>query len=365
MASNVSIAFLADGRGFAYARVGGAESYVRRLAGAALTQGAKVEYILFNTGEDVSEEVSPGLTVRRLPDLASALRAIDNSDLTDVVTVLLSPPEELRYALFRRRRSKRLRFHKILFGGDVGGAKRLMLAMARGIRRYNGSTFVLTDRTMATLSGRGNYLLRPPVPDSFYATPADKSQSGPLKVIFVGRLDPEKGVDEVLELFDRLASRDDVDLTVHGYTWKGLRESEEIHERLVAQERIHYVAGSHEGYSPGAEQAIGEIFNRADVIVLPYKRFDRTIDPPLILLEAMASLCIPLTRPAGAVPEVVPAEWLCEGDDFVRWAEAKIGYLADNLVAARNAMAEWNEVNGVRASATAKTFLEAIGQECN
>ena len=109
--------------------------------------------------------------------------------------------------------------------------------------------------------------------------------------------------------------------------------------------------------------SLDDIFRNADVIVLPYKRFDRTIDPPLILLEAMASLCIPLTRPAGAVPEVVPSQWLCDSEDFVSWAEEKINYLADNLTEARNELAAWNDRNGVRASEAAATFLQMIRQE--
>jgi len=360
---DVSIAFLADGQGFrGYSGIGGSESYVRRLASAALAQGAQVEYVLFNIGDDVAE-VSPGLTVRRCPHLRAALQAIDRGGVSDVVTVLLSPPEELRYALFRRRRSKRVRFHRILFGGGMTGVKKLMLSFAYRLKPYNGATFALTERAMASLTGKRDYLLRPPVPDGFYVSPADKSQGGPLKVIFVGRLDSEKGINEVLELFDRLAGRDDIDLTIHGYTWKGLRESEEIHERLQAQHRVRYVAASHEGFSSGSESAMADIFRAADVVVLPYKRFDRTIDPPLILLEAMASLCIPLTRPVGAVPEVVPDEWLCDGDDFIAWAEEKIDYLADNLTEARNELAAWNDRNGVRASRAAAVFLQAIRQE--
>lgn len=360
---DVSIAFFADGQGFrGYSGVGGSESYVRRLTSAALAQGARVEYVLFNIGDDITE-VSPGLTVRRCPHLRAALKAMDRGGVSDVVTVLLNPFEELRYALFRWRRSKCVRFHRILFGGAMTGVKKLMLSFAHRLKPYNGATFALTERTTASLTGKRNCLLRPPVPDGFYASPADKVQGGPLKVVFVGRLDPEKGINEVLELFNRLAGREDIDLTIYGYTWRGLRESEEIHERLQGQQRIRYIPASHEGYSAGREAAMGDIFRAADVVVLPYKRFDRTIDPPLILLEAMASLCIPLTRPVGAIPEVIPDEWLCDCDNFIAWAEEKINYLVGNLAGARDELAAWNDRNGVRASEAAATFLQMIRQE--
>jgi len=359
---DVSIAFLADERRFGYHLLGGSESYVRRLAWAAAEMGNCIRYVQFNASPSVAE-VAPNCILQQCRSLRNALNVIEETGTTDVVTVSIGPIEELRYACFRRKQASRIKFHRILFGEQTAGLKKLILSTAHGIAPYNGATFGLTDRAMRLLRDKRCCLLRPPVPDSFYVSPADKPQGGPLKVVFVGRLDPEKGINEVLELFDRLAERDDIDLTIHGYTWPGLRESEEIHERLQAQHRVRYVAASHEGYSAGSEAAMADIFRAADVIVLPYKRFDRTIDPPLILLEAMASLCIPLTRPVGAVPEVAPDEWLCDGDDFVAWAEEKINYLADNLAGARNELAAWNDRNGVRASSAAAVFLQAIRQE--
>ena len=358
---DISIVFLADRRRFGYHLLGGTESYVRRLATALGKMGTNVRYVLFNADAYVAE-VDHNCILHECRSQRDALKAIQESGATDVVTVSIGPIEELRYACFRKKQAKRIKFHRILFTEQAAGLKKLLLSTADKIAPYNGAELALTQRAM-DLPGRRRYLLRPPVPDGFYVSPADKPLGGPLKVVFVGRLDPEKGINEVLELFDRLAGREDIDLTIHGYTWGGLRESEEIDERLQAQHRVRYVAASHEGFSAGSEAAMADIFRAADVIVLPYKRFDRTIDPPLILLEAMASLCIPLTRPVGAVPEVAPDEWLCDGDDFIAWAEEKINYLADNLAGARNELAAWNDQNGVRASRAAAVFLQAIRQE--
>jgi len=41
-----------------------------------------------------------------------------------------------------------------------------------------------------------------------------------------------------------------------------------------------------------------------DILVLPYRSMAGTIDPPLLLLEAMAAGCACLTCPVGNVPEI-------------------------------------------------------------
>ncbi len=208
-AKSVSIAFLADERRFGYHLLGGSESYVRRLAWATAEMGNCVRYVQFNASPSVTE-VAPNCILHQCRSLRDALNVIEQTYATDVVTVSIGPIEELRYARFRRKQASRIRFHRILFGEQARGLKKLLLSTAHRIAPYNGATFALTERAMATLVGARNYLFRPPVPDSFYVSPADKGRGGPLKVVFVGRLDPEKGINEVLDLSRVEAGRIDL-----------------------------------------------------------------------------------------------------------------------------------------------------------
>jgi glycosyltransferase involved in cell wall biosynthesis len=54
----------------------------------------------------------------------------------------------------------------------------------------------------------------------------------------------------------------------------------------------------------GPSENIEEIYNLADVVVLPFQR-PYWVDPPLVLLEAMSSGAVVVTTSVGAISDVV------------------------------------------------------------
>ena len=205
-------------------------------------------------------------------------------------------------------------------------------------------------------------LLRPPIPDEFYLTPAEKENNKELNVVFMGRLDPEKGINDVIRLFEHLGSKKGLSVAIHGYTWNGLAESVDIHRYLNDQDTIAYSSCPHREYDERTQSKVRDVLRTADVIVLPYREFNRTLDPPLILLEAMASLCIPITCPVGTISGLIHRpDCLISADTFFDDAEKRILAIQGDIHQERQDLFDWNQhFSELRASEVASRFIESI-----
>lgn len=363
MTNTQTIVFLGDVTGFGYARVGGAESCIRRLSRALVTAGHRVNYLLFGDRENRVCEMEPGLTVRRFIHLRDALAALKENQWDHVVEVLVRPAQQVAWAGCRRRLQKRMTFHKMFFGGYGRGiGARCHRLLDRAVP-HNGKYFVFnedTHETIETTQGKA-VLLPPPIPDAYYLQPHEKTDHGKINIAFVGRLDPEKGIHEVISLFERLAQDPQVRTTIYGYTWKHLPVSQQVERYLLNQKTINYVSRPHTASEAPSDTHLRAVLRHTDIMVLPYQAFRRTLDPPLLLLEAMASLCLTITRPVGSVARFVSdPEYLIADSDFVDSAARRIEVVRQSIQPRREKLCVWNTEHGCYASRTADLFLRHL-----
>jgi glycosyltransferase involved in cell wall biosynthesis len=130
-------------------------------------------------------------------------------------------------------------------------------------------------------------------------TPATASREGPLRAIFVGRINPDKGVDTAVAAC-RLAREAGADLTVTvvgSAWWYGDDSHNEFVRDIVATvdhlggQRIRHVA-RHE---------VAELLRESDLALLLSRC--REGGGPLVLFEALASGCVVLAGNRGSTPE--------------------------------------------------------------
>ena len=92
----------------------------------------------------------------------------------------------------------------------------------------------------------------------------------------------------------------------------------EIRNWLKTQKEIKYVEVDRQSYSKLAEKKVMDILKRTHVFIQPYQTLDSTLDTPLLLLEAMASLCAVITTPVGNIPEIYgPSEFIVARKGFL------------------------------------------------
>ena len=93
---------------------------------------------------------------------------------------------------------------------------------------------------------------------------------------------------------------------------------EEIAKRLRKHPYLRYVEVERDNYTPAIDEKVCTILKETDIFVQPYRTLESTVDTPLLLLEAMASLCAVMTRPVGDVERIYgESPFLIRGDSFV------------------------------------------------
>ena len=119
-------------------------------------------------------------------------------------------------------------------------------------------------------------------------------------VAYVGSLHPARGLSVLIRSFRNVLSRFPQALLYISHPQHKNEEAYEMHlheliQNLNLQKNVHIV---------GPSTHIEEIYNLADVVVLPFQR-PYWVDPPLVLLEAMSSGAAVVTTSVGAINEVI------------------------------------------------------------
>jgi glycosyltransferase involved in cell wall biosynthesis len=123
----------------------------------------------------------------------------------------------------------------------------------------------------------------------------------PPRLLYVGRIAPEKGVEVLLEAFERIraASRDPLPvLTFAGYDYRGGVYGEEFRRRVEDSTLGAFVTfAGHVPYGP----ALFDLYDAHDVLVLP----SFTEGFPQVVLEAMARGLPVAATTVGGIPRIV------------------------------------------------------------
>ena len=365
------IAFFGLQKAFDYNHIGGSESITRRLARRLIQDDDidAVDYVFFGAPRTETQDAMPKVGVRYYSACADAVKAL--LDYDHVVSFYLSPLERIRYMAFRARHRHRIQFHAFATMWRRSSLKRLLMLADLQLVPLNGAMFAISPRLYALVRrwARRPFLMLPPVPDDWFLCAADKSMHSPLRVTFIGRVDPAKGAAEATELFYRL--RDDKRFLCRflGYTYEQGRVSrteEELYRRLKALPAGTFVESNYTSYSLKVDQVAQKAMAETDVLLLPYRDVSSTADMPLVFMEGMASLCaLIIPQSAADLPQVYgPSGFYIRGED---WVESMLGIIssASNLLAEeRERLQARNARLNFGAAASVQAFKRALlGQE--
>lgn len=164
------------------------------------------------------------------------------------------------------------------------------------------------------------------------------SPGRPLRVLFIGRITPDKGVDLALEAVAALrAAGRDVRLTVAGSTW--WRDTPPVGDAYFDQ----VVAAAREIGNPGvtaighvARDAVPALFAAHDVVVVP----SRWQDPgPQVVFEAMTAGCAVVSTDRGGIPESLEGAGLFFDPDV----PGELRRILESFFAEPTQVAQWQE----------------------
>ena len=204
---------------------------------------------------------------------------------------------DLAYLLVARLCGARVVLQK--HGGTLRGFCRngVMAAFVRATMRLADAIVVLSRAEMSEYRGIGNVVHLPNGIDCAPYLRYNRSlPEGALRLVYVGRIAPGKGLSEILEALALLRKehpRLDPALVVAG---SGPDEAKlKIQAKALGVHRFVRFAG------PTCGEEKVRLLARSDVLLLP----SHSEGLPYALLEAMAAGVVPVVTPVGAIPEVV------------------------------------------------------------
>jgi len=334
----MKIAFLSLNGTYNYPQIGGTDSLMRRLCAGLLEQDMSlgIDWVFYGCPERALIEYLPRLKSVLFPTLREALKWIESVAYRCVVIAYIHPKDRTILVKFRMLRRKSI-FHSIIFFYPENLLTRFVKFSEYFLFPYTGKVFCVSKRQQKYLERYGvrSVYLPPPVPDYYYLTPSQKTRSDKIRIRFIGRIDPRKGVDDVLHLFCHLNTDDRFDLSIQGICIPHDKGVQQLRNRLKHQRLIQYLEVQRSGHNPSVEEELACTLRNTDIFVQPYKNLHTTLDTPLLVLEAMASLCCVLTTPVGDIPSIYgPSPFLIGVSDFWNKAMQLLTHISFDAISA-------------------------------
>ena len=193
---------------------------------------------------------------------------------------------------------------------DMAGALSAIdgfLTCSSYIAQWAKRQFVISDEKIAVANSGVDL-------EQFTPSENGRPHGGPLRVLFLGRIDPNKGPDLVADAVAKLQEEGlAIELTMAGGTWfyrRGADAEEPFFETL--REKVKRTGGKLLGHVVRAD--VPALFRSHDVACV----LSRSNEPfGLVVLEAMASGCAVIASNRGGLPEAAGgAAALLNPDDF-------------------------------------------------
>ena len=281
------------------AAVSGVTTHVNILLDSALRAGYELEH--FQVGSEGRNESAPARLARYLFSPLALAAAIlrRNAAIVHLNTSLNAKAywRDLTYLLVAKLCGARVLLQK--HGGTLQsfcGGHRLFEAFVRATLKLADAVVVLSRAELNEYAERvgRNVVLLPNGIDvapyrRFNRAPADPA--APLRCVYVGRLAPRKGLDEIVTAMASAHAT----LTLAGSGPDEARLRVRVRE-LKLESRVRFA-----GPAFGEDKA--RLLSQADVLLLP--SYGEGL--PYALLEAMAAGVVPVVTRVGAIPDVVEA----------------------------------------------------------
>ena len=269
-----------------------------------------------------------------LSDLVGASIAISKSSISNCdILHLLNLPKEL-YGSFLRFKKPYLvchLYHSIIPSSHKGlyGIRRLALQTRFFSRLFRGiicSSNIMTKQLTA-LGYQNVFFLPFPVDTNRFNKVSSTNfcaqypqLHGAYVIAYVGRLHPSRGIFDLLQAFSLVLKRNSntylliayPELNVERYFIEVLKE---MIKSLGIGEKVILLANIAE---------IEMVYKNANLVVLPFRTAHFYTDPPLVVLEAMASGTPVITTKSGAISDIVDDEKsgiIVEQGDIINLAE--------------------------------------------
>lgn len=358
----MKIAFFGPFSSLDYFKIGGVESFCRRLAAGLLGEGHQADFVNYGAPATEKRAGRGGIGLFYFREFKAALQFLSRG-YDHIVTLYLAPRDRWRYAYFRRVNQSRITFHQVYFSWPDSLIKRKGAFLEARLQPFNGRLFCVSPRQyryVSRWSDRG-VLLLPPVWESYFLEPEAKPKHDKLRLIYIGRTEPGKGIEEVIYLYNQLKDQTHMELEIHGFHHQRSPAGVKFHEWLSHNDGLRYFYSPFESYSPETDDNIRRILQGSDILILPYRKLSSTIDAPVLLLEGMAALCAVMTKPLGDIPSLYgPSPLLIKGPEEMAPMVKRLQNSPELLIIERRRIFQRNAELDFAAGHVTARFMRAL-----
>jgi len=358
----LKIAFAGITDSFDFDYVGGASSVIRRIAIALVETGNQIDFVQYGTASDNEFDIRKNFKQRNFMTFDGFLNGLkENYD--HIVYIYIKPSERVKFANFRNVCPQHTVFHQIYLHWNESWLKRQLYFVERRLFPFNGRLFCVSPRIynyVAKWSDKATLLL-PSVPESYFLSPSEKSNSSKLRIAYLGRVDPGKGTMEAVEVIEYLRSLPNIQSKICGFSWPRLPDTVNLEKKLLANKNIRYEIIKPDKWTEKIDDNLRNLLRETDILLLPYKKLSSTIDVPLLLLEAMASLCAVISTPLGDIPDLYGHSYFSLSEKWdSEFVIDMIKKSAEHLPAERERLCQQNQKLNFSTSNIANIFRDAL-----
>ncbi len=364
----MKIAFYAYYESFDYYKIGGTDSFIRRLVGEliSLNKNISVEYVLYGS-KTRQISINNNLNLNYISSFSEALQYLDNNQYDHIITTWLLLKDRKVFNKFVKNFQKNTTFHNILFFYPDTIPKKITKFYELTFYKINGKNFIVSNRQekLYNLYTKNLTLMYPPVPSSYFMpNKISKNENKKLRLTFLGRIDPRKGINEVIELYKNLSKLDKYEMKIYGIYIQEDEEALKIRNWLKQQTMIEYIEVEREKYTPEVDKKVIERLSDTDIFIQPYKDLDSTVDTPLLIAEAIACNCVVLTTNIPPVQDITgKSEFILEYDNFIENASNLLSNLTNEqfvLERERLSIIKHELIQKFSAKNVAKRFIDEL-----
>ena len=331
----MKIKFLALNETFSYDQIGGTDSYMRRLSGALVENGYEIEWVFYNCHE-YSNKSRGKLRIFNFVSFNDAFEYCLKDCQFHIIACYLKPKDKLK--LIKLWWTPKIHLSLLCFFYPETFAQKIFRFLEGKILKLKNILCVSKRLVKFYSNVKCSSLFLPPiVPDNYFEIGYEKTtkrvSDHPDKsnVLFLGRLDPRKGISEVISLIESPELTDLVNWKVSGILIEEDPGNIEAYATLKSSKNVSFHNEERACYSPDVELRVLSFFSEASYFLQPYRSLSSTVDLPLLLLEAQAAGCIVMTT----LPEILDTYMIGKScaipNNFVDICKEKLKYKTSRL----------------------------------
>ena len=302
----MKLGFYAYYKSFDFFRIGGTDSVIRRLSFGLIKikENIQIKYILYGFKNETIR-VNDNLELIYIKNFQHSLLYIKDEKFDHIINSWLLRKDRRIFHSFAKKNFNSTKFHYLIFFYPNTIFKKIMKFYELILLRTNGKNFVVSQRQKKLLNpfDKNLSIINPPVDKSYFLENIN-TQNKKIKISFLGRIDPRKGIDKVINIFQQIQHLNLFELNIHGIHIPDDKEAVKIHNWLMNQKKINYFQVEREKFSNKIDKMVVNVLRDTDIFIQPYKNLDSTVDTPLLIIESLACNCIVLSSKLQSVENI-------------------------------------------------------------